>query len=86
MIAFIIGLVLGVIYFGGLYLSIQMINTAKHPSLIMVLSFVIRIGILGGVFYYISKNGVKDMIIVLIGVILVRVIMTSRLKSQIPNK
>ena len=86
MIAFLIGLVLGLVYFGGLYLSIQIMNTAKRPGLIMVLSYFIRIGIFIGVLFYISKSGIKDMIIVLIAVILVRIIMTTRLKNQIPNK
>ena len=81
MISFLIGLVLGVVYFGGLYLSIQVMNTAKRPGLIMALSYFIRIGIFIGVLFYVSKNGVKDMIIVLIAVILVRITMMFKLKN-----
>lgn len=86
MISFLIGLVLGVVYFGGLYLSIQVMNTAKRPGLIMALSYFIRIGIFISVLFYVSKNGIKDMIIVLIAVILVRITMIFKLKNQIPNK
>jgi F1F0 ATPase subunit 2 len=85
MIAFFIGIILGIIYFGGLYLSIQKINQVKYPSLLMTLSFVVRMAILLGTFFYISKNGYKDILFALLAVILVRVIMTFKFKNQNPN-
>lgn len=85
MIAFIVGLVVGVIYFGGLYLSVQKINTVKHPSLIMGLSFVLRMAILLIVFFFIAQNGIRDILLAFAAVMLVRVVMTLKLKEQSPN-
>lgn len=85
MITFIVGLILGVVYFGGLYLSVQMINTAKHPSLIMVLSFAIRMIILVTAFFFIAKNGIKHILLALVAVMLVRLVMTLKLKDQTAN-
>lgn len=85
MIAFIVGLVVGVIYFGGLYFSVQKITTVKHPSLIMGLSFVLRMAILLIVFFFIAQNGIRDILLAFAGVMLVRVFMTLRLKEQSPK-
>lgn len=85
MIAFLIGIVLGVLYFGGLYLSVERLNRVKHPSILMVLSFILRMGLLVVVFFYISKGGYKDILFALGGLILVRFIMIFRVKKEIPN-
>ena len=85
MIAFLIGIVLGVLYFGGLYLSVERLNRVKHPSILMVLSFILRMGLLVVVFFYISKGGYKDILFTLGGLILVRFIMIFRVKKEIPN-
>lgn len=85
MITFFIGIILGIIYFGGLYLSIQKINKVKYPSLLMSLSFIIRMAILLGAFFYISKNGYKNILLALVGVILVRIIMTFKFINQNSN-
>jgi F1F0 ATPase subunit 2 len=85
MIAILIGIVLGIIYFGGLYLSVQKINEVKYPSLLMTLSFVIRMGILVGAFFYLSKSGYKNILFALLGVMAVRLVMTFTIKNQTPN-
>lgn len=85
MIGFIIGIALGIVYFGGLYFSIQKMTKAKYPSLIMTLSFILRMAILVGVFFYLSKGGYQDMLFGLLGVLLVRIIMTFMMKEQNPN-
>lgn len=85
MIAFIMGLILGVIYFGGLYLSIGMMTKVRYPGLIMGLSFALRMAILLIAFYFIAQNGVKDILLALAAVILVRIIMTFKLKEPNSN-
>lgn len=82
MISFLIGIALGILYFGGLYLSIQKLNSVKHPSLLMVASFTIRMGLLIGTFFYISKGTYKDILFTLVGVILVRFVMTFTVKNK----
>ena len=83
--AFLIGLILGVVYFGGLYLIVQRITSFKHPGFIMAISFVIRMGLLLIVFYFIAQKGIKDILLALTGVILVRVIMIFKLKEPVSS-
>lgn len=85
MLSFIIGVILGIVYFGGLYFTVVNINKAKYPGLLMALSFILRMAVLLGVFFYISKNGYKNMIFALIGVIIVRIMMTLNFKNQTTN-
>ena len=44
-IAFIIGLGLGLFYFGGLWLTVQQLPVTKHPYRLMLFSFLFRLGI-----------------------------------------
>lgn len=85
MIAFLIGAALGAIYFGGLYFSTRKIAEVKHPALLMVISFILRMGILVGVFFYVSKGGYQDMLLTLLGVILIRFAMIFALKEEKTN-
>ncbi len=79
--ALLIGIVVGVIFFGGLYYTVQKINDVKYPNLIMGLSFVVRMVILVGMFYYLSKGGYKDIIFALIGVMAARIVITFTVKT-----
>lgn len=85
MIGFFIGMLLGLVYFGGLYLSIKRMSESKYPAMLMTLSFIIRMGILIGIFFYLSKDGYKNMLFALLGVILTRFILTFTLKGQSEN-
>lgn len=83
MLALLIGLVAGTIYFVGLYFSVQKINDVKYPSLFMALSFLIRMLILIGLFFYLSKvGGYKDILFALIGVMAARAIITFAVKNE----
>lgn len=84
-VSFLIGLLLGVLYFGGLYFSTQKFSSVKRPALFMILSFVLRMGILIAGFYYLSKSGYKNILIGLLGVMLVRFIMLFNIKNH-PSK
>lgn len=44
-IALIIGLGLGLFYFGGLWLTVQQLPVTKHPYRLMLFSFLFRLGI-----------------------------------------
>lgn len=85
MLAVFIGIIVGVIYFGGLYLSVQKITEVKHPSLLMVLSFVVRMAVLVVAFFYLSKGGYKNILFALLGVMAVRLVMTITVKNNTTN-
>lgn len=80
-VSFLFGILIGIVYFGGLYYSTQKFKDVKSPSLFMILSFIIRMAILIAGFYYLSKTGYKNVLIALIGVILVRFIMIFKIKN-----
>ncbi|MDY0235547.1 MAG: ATP synthase subunit I [Gudongella sp.] len=81
-LAFGAGIILGLLFFGGLYITIQKLETAKNPALIMILSFILRMVVLVISFYFISKSGYKEVLFALAGVILTRFVMTFRMRGE----
>ncbi len=75
MIAFITGLLVGIIFFGGLYWTVQKINEVSNPSILIALSFVLRMAVLLFGLYYVSKSGYKDVLFALAGIMLMRYIL-----------
>jgi F1F0 ATPase subunit 2 len=81
-LAFGAGMILGLLFFGGLYITIQKIETAKNPALIMILSFMIRMAVLVVAFYFIAQSGYKEVLFALAGVIITRFVMTFRMRGE----
>lgn len=81
-LAFAGGIILGILFFGGLYITVQKMNTVKNPALIMILSFILRMAVLVIAFYFISKSGYKEVLFALAGVILSRFVMTFRMRDD----
>lgn len=85
MIAFLTGAVLGLVYFGGLYLSVQKMSQVKHPSILMAVSLFLRMLVLLGVFFFMAKGGYKDVLLTLLGVLLIRFLIIFKTKDSIPR-
>ena len=85
MFEFFIGVILGVIFFGGLYWTVQKLTKVKHPSVLMTCSLLFRMAVLLSVLFYVSKSGYKGILYALLGMFLVRVIMTLIIKKQVVN-
>ena len=75
MIGSFVGIILGIIFFGGLYLTIGKLKDAKNPGILFVLSFLLRMAILLGGLYLISKYGFMEMVLALLGIITVKLLM-----------
>jgi F1F0 ATPase subunit 2 len=69
---FIVGLVLGIVFFGGLWFTVKKIITSKMPALLMMGSFIFRIGIVLAGFYFIGLGDWKKVGMCLIGFIAAR--------------
>ncbi|MEP7109781.1 MAG: ATP synthase subunit I, partial [Ferruginibacter sp.] len=69
---FIVGLLLGVIFFGGLWFTVKKLTTSKMPALLVFSSFVFRIGIVLAGFYFIGLGDWKKLVLCLIGFIVAR--------------
>lgn len=65
--AFIAGIALGIIFFGGLWFTVKKLITAKMPALWMLGSFILRVGIVLLGFYFISSGNWQRLVACLIG-------------------
>jgi F1F0 ATPase subunit 2 len=70
--AFIVGLLLGVLFFGGLWFTVKKIISSKTPGLLMVGSFILRITIVLAGFYFIGLGDWKKLIACLTGFMVAR--------------
>ena len=74
-VRFIGGILLGIIFFGGLYWSIKQLSKAKYPAILMSISALVRMGVLIVGIYLLSDNNIKNILSILLGVILVKIVM-----------
>lgn len=79
--SFLIGLFIGGVYFGGLYYTTATFHQTKHFALVIILSFVIRLSILGIALYYLAQLGLENILIGFLGIMLVRTVMVSQVKK-----
>ena len=71
-LAFIVGLLLGTIFFGGLWFTVKKLATSKIPALWFLGSFLLRVGITLTGFYYISSGSWQRLLICVAGFITAR--------------
>ena len=62
-LAFITGIVLGILFFYGLWLTVKKAVLSKLPALWFLGSFLIRTGITLGGFYYIAQGNWQRLLI-----------------------
>lgn len=72
----VVGLLLGMVFFGGLWFTVKKAVTAKIPALWFFISFFLRISIVLLVFYYISRGGWQSLIVCAIGFFIARFVVT----------
>ncbi len=70
--AFVAGMALGTLFFGGLWLTVKKSVTAKVPWLWVLGSFVFRVGIVMLGFYFISSGNWQRLVSCLLGFIAAR--------------
>ncbi len=73
-IALLVGLVLGAIFYGGLWWTVRKLNTTKSPALLSVGSLLVRMAILLLGIYAIGAGHWERMVVALVGVVLARFI------------
>ena len=66
------GLVLGAIYFGGLWWTVNKGMKTSRAELWFAGSLLIRLGLAGAGFYYIAEGGWKPLLVSLLGFLLAR--------------
>lgn len=76
------GIVLGLFYFGGLWLTLRRLSVVNHQAFWMISSFLIRNLLVVVGFYPIVLQGWQLTLICLAGFIVIRFIVTQRIKVQ----
>lgn len=66
---------LGLFYFGGLWLTVRLLSTARRPLLLSMCSFLGRLGVVLFGFYLVMGSHWKRLLVCLLGFLGVRVIL-----------
>ena len=77
------GVVLGLFYFGGLWFTVRHLGVVKHQALWMLSSFFIRNLLMAVGFYPVVLQGWRPTLFCLVGFIVIRFVLTRRIKVQI---
>lgn len=78
--SFLIGLLVGLAYFGGLYYTSKKFYDFKNPTLFVFLSLILRNILLLSVFYYLVMIDYKNLLVGALAVILVKHIIILKVK------
>ena len=84
--ALLAGIGLGIVFFGGLWLTIQKGLQSKKSGLIFTGSFIVRMTVILLGFYYVGANDWKMMLACLAGFLIARVAITLYTKKQEQSK
>jgi F1F0 ATPase subunit 2 len=71
----VIGLLLGLFYFGSLWLTVRKIPTSRSPLLFTIGSFLLRAGVVLAVFFLVAQGQWLRVIVCLVGFLLMRMIL-----------
>jgi len=86
LLALVAGLGLGLIFFGGLWLTVRQLADIRHPWLLFAMSFILRLALVVAGMYLVMDDSWQRMLACLAGFIIVRQIMLSRLQpEQLPE-
>lgn len=81
LVALLAGLVSGMLFFGGLWITVQKAMTAKQPAVWFGLSFILRLAITLPVFYFIAKEGWQSLLMAVAAFIIARTVVIKFAKS-----
>ena len=73
-IALFAGILIGALFFGGLWFTLKKAMASKRPALWIVASFFIRTGITLAGFYFVSEGDWKRLLVCLLGFLIARML------------
>lgn len=76
LLALLAGIAFGILFFGGLWLTVRKGLNAKSPTLIFMGSLILRVAIVVVGFYYVGANSWQRMLICLVGFLIARMVIT----------
>lgn len=85
--SFAAGVALGLVVFGGLWLTVRDLDRAPHPVLRMLGSLLLRLGLVLGAFYVvIGYGGWRHALAAVLGFTMLRVLVVRSLRTQADEK
>ncbi len=81
LLALMAGLILGVVFFGGLWLTVKNGMQSKRSTLIFAASFLVRMAIVLVSFYYLVLSGWKNAVACMIGFLIARFVVVGMTKN-----
>ena len=82
MLALAAGAAVGAFYFGGLWLTVRRVGTSRRPALLTFGSFIVRGAITVAVMVWIARVHWQLLLAAMVGFVLVRVIVTRKLRPE----
>lgn len=81
------GMGLGLLYFGGLWLTVGRLSTVRWPALLLLGSFAGRTAFVLAGFYFVMEGRWERMLACLVGFVMARMLLVSRLQREelLPN-
>lgn len=80
------GIILGVLFFGGLWYTVRLGMRSNKSSVIFIGSFILRMAIVLLGFYYVGANNWQKMLACLGGFLIARMVITRIQKKDIQTK
>ena len=77
-LAFVAGIVVGLFYFGGLWLTVQRLPQTRRPAVLSLVSLFIRLGLTLAVFYLVMAGRGERLLACLAGFLLMRLVLVRR--------
>ncbi|WP_229213633.1 ATP synthase subunit I [Dyadobacter psychrotolerans] len=84
--AFLVGLILGALYFGGLWLTVRHTMASRYPAAGFLVSYILRTAVVLAGFYYVGIGGWQGLLICLAGFILARYLVIYATKREDKNE
>ena len=77
---FAVGLIVGAVYFGGLWQTVKMLKTARHTARLLLVSWFLRSAFFVAVFYVMMQGNWQRLAAGFAGMITVRLVMSFYMK------
>ena len=82
-VAFGVGLALGVAYFGALWLSVRHLPQTKRPALLLAASALVRFTLLAAAFVLVMDTGWERLLVCILGFLVGRHVLIRRIAGSV---
>ncbi|MBE2202300.1 MAG: ATP synthase subunit I [Anaerolinea sp.] len=84
--SFLVGILIGALYFSGLWYTVRQLPASRRPALLLIGSYVLRLALLVGAIYLLTGNHWSHLLSALTGVLLARTFLIRRWGPETVNR